>query len=190
MLLSIPYQALEVGNIHLNPFQSDKYGKSIARLSYKDNSIDFHDVSILSPALKVIDYNPENSRLRLDLSEQFNFQVKLSTLQEYLVSTFFIHQQSFLGHQFINQDIIRNCFHFLIEGTVLSLYIYPTTIIKKSDGTVFKITELLPGDSIRCIIRFQGISQIRTKYGIRLRLQHTVPSLWFLENSASSPTSK
>ena len=76
MLLSIPYQALEIRNIHLTPFQADKYGKAVARLSYKDPSIDFHDVSILTPPLKVIDYNPENSRLRLDLSDQPNFQVK------------------------------------------------------------------------------------------------------------------
>ena len=70
MLLSIPYQALEIGNIHLTPFQADKYGKAVARLSYKDNSIDFQDVSILSPSIKVIDYNPENSRLRIDPSDQ------------------------------------------------------------------------------------------------------------------------
>jgi hypothetical protein len=177
MILSIPYQALEVGNIHLTPFQSDKYGKSIARLSYKDNSIDFHDVSILSPPLKVIDYNSENSRLRLDLSEQFNFQVKLNTLQEYLVSTFYIHQQSFLGQKCITQDAIRNYFHFLLEGAILSLYIFPTTPIKLDNNTIIKLRDIVPGDTIRCVIRFQGITQIYGKYGVKLRLQHSVPSI-------------
>ena len=42
MILTIPYQALEISNIHLTPFQPDKYGKAIAYLSYKD-SIDFQD---------------------------------------------------------------------------------------------------------------------------------------------------
>jgi hypothetical protein len=184
MLLSIPYQALEIGNIHLTPFQSDKYGKAIARMSYKDNSIDFQDVSILSPPIKIIDYNPENSRLRIDLSDQFNFQVKLNTLQEYLISTFYVHQQSFLNQNNESHDDISNLFHFLLDNSTLCLYIFPTSIVKKSDGTICKISELNAGDTIRCVIRFHGISQIRGKYGVRLRLQHSVPSVWFIPNDA------
>jgi len=180
MLLSIPYQALEIRNIHLTPFQADKYGKAIAKLSYKDNSLDFQDVSILSPPLKVIDYNPENSRLRIDLSDQFNFQVKLNTLQEYLVSTFYVHQQSFLNQKNEPSDNIRQLFHFLLEGSCLSLYIFPTSIVRKNDNTTCKISELIPGDIIRCVIRLQGISQVRGKYGIRLRLQHSIPSCWII----------
>lgn len=188
MILSIPYQALEISNIHLTPFQSDKYGKAIARLSYKDTSIDFQDVSILSPPLKVIDYNPENSRLRLDLTEQSNFQVKLSTLQEYLVSTFFVHQQSFLNQRNESHDSVRSLFHFLLDASTLCLYIFPTSIIKKADGTTCKVSDLIPGDNIRCLIRFQGISQIRGKFGIHLRLQHSVPAIWAI-SSSSSPSS-
>lgn len=180
MLLSIPYQALEIGNIHLTPFQADKYGKAIARLSYKDNSLDFQDVSILTPPLKVIDYNPENSRLRLDLSDQFNFQVKLNTLQEYLVSTFYVHQQSFLNQKNEPTENIRQLFHFLLENSTLSLYIFPTSIVRKNDNTTCKISELMPGDIIRCVIRLQGISQVRGKYGTRLRLQHSIPSSWII----------
>jgi hypothetical protein len=180
MLLSIPYQALEIGNIHLTPFQADKYGKAIARLSYKDNSLDFQDVSILSPPIKVIDYNSENSRLRIDLSDQFNFQVKLNTLQEYLISTFYVHQQSFLNQKNEPSDNIRQLFHFLLEDSVLSLYIFPTSIVRKNDNTTCKISELMPGDIIRCVIRLQGISQVRGKYGSRLRLQHSVPSCWII----------
>jgi hypothetical protein len=180
MILSIPYQALEIGNIHLNPFQSDRYGKAIARLSYKDNSIDFQDVSILSPPIKIIDYNSENSRLRLDLSDQSNFQVKLNTLQEYLVSTFFVHQQSFLNIKNETHESIRELFHFLLIDSILSLYIFPTTIVKKDDGTNIKVSDLMPGDIIRCVIRFQGISQITNKYGTKLRLQHSIPSIWLI----------
>jgi hypothetical protein len=180
MLLSIPYQALEISNIHLTPFQADKYGKAIARLSYKDASIDFQDVSILTPPLKVVDYNSENSRLRIDLSDQFNFQVKLNTLQEYLVSTFYVHQQSFLNQKNEPTDNIRQLFHFLLEGSSLSLYIFPTSIVRKADNTTCKVSDLMPGDIIRCVIRLQGISQVRGKYGTRLRLQHSVPSSWII----------
>jgi hypothetical protein len=184
MLLSIPFQALEIGNIHLTPFQADKYGKSIARLSYKDTSIDFQDVSILSPPIKIIDYNPDISRLRLDLSDQFNFQIKLNTLQEYIISTFYVHQQSFLNHKNETADNIRELFHFLLEDSTLSLYIFPTFTVKKSDNTTCKISDLKSGDIIRCIIRLQGISEVRNKYGIRLRLQHSIPSIWQIPNTS------
>ena len=187
MLLSIPSQALEIGNIHLTPFQADKYGKAIARLSYKDNSIDFQDVSILSPPIRIIDYNPENSRLRIDLSDQPNFQTKLNTLQEYLVSTFHLHQQSFLGHKGETHESIRQIFHFLLSGSVLSLYIFPTTLVKKHDGTVAKVSDLVGGDVVRCVIRFLGISQGRGKYGLNMRLQHTIPSMWLIPSAPASP---
>ncbi len=175
MILTIPYQAFEVGNIHLTPFQLTKYGKSIAKLRYKDNSIDFHDVSILSPPIKVIDYNPRNSRLRLDLSENVLFHTKLNTLYEYLISTFYVHQKSFLNQKNKSIDYIRYLFYSLLDNYILSLYIYPTSYVKMSDGTSCRVSELKQGDTIRCIIRLQGISQIGTKDGIRLRLHHSVP---------------
>ena len=178
MLLSIPYQALEIGHIHLTPFQSDKYGKSIACMSYKDNSVDFNDVSILTPPLKVIFYNSEKSRLNIDLSDHNNFQVKLNMLQDYLVTTFYVHQQSFLNKKNYTHLNIRDLFQFLLNDYILSLYIFPTSIVKKEDGTVCKVSDLQSGDTIRCVIRFQGISQISNKYGTRLRLQHSVPSIW------------
>jgi hypothetical protein len=180
MLLSIPHQALEISNIHLSPFQSDKYGKYMARLTYKDNSIDFQDVSILSPPIKVIDYNPEKSRLKLDVSELHNFKVKLSILQEYIISTLTVHQQSFLGERNMKPDDIRNLFHFLLEEDVLSLYIFPSAVIKTNDGNMCKMANIKSGDTIRCVIRLLGISQLKVKYGIRLRLQHTIPSVWLL----------
>lgn len=180
MLLSIPYQALEISNIHLAPFQYDKYGKAIAKLSYKDPSIDFQDVSILSPPVKIIDYNSENSRLRIDLSDQFNFQIKLNTLQEYMISTFYVHQQSFLNQKNESSEDIRQLFHFLLENSTLSLYIFPTATIKNNDNTTCKVSDLQPGDIIRCVVRLQGISQVRGKYGIRLRMQHSIPSIWLI----------
>jgi len=178
MLLTIPYQALEISNIHLTPFQADKYGKAIAYMSYKDNSIDFQDVSILTPPVRVIFYNSECSRLTIDLSDQYNFQVKLNMLQEYLVSTFYVHQQSFLNQKKYSHTNIRELFQFLLSDSMLSLYIFPTAIVQKENGSISNVSDLKSGDMIRCIIRFQGISQISNKYGTKLRLQHSIPSLW------------
>ena len=180
MILSVPYQALEICNIHLSPFTPDKYGKQLARLAYKDASIDLHDVSILSPPLTILDYNPENSRLRLDLSEHGTFQSKLYCMQENLISTFEIHQQSFLHLVGEPHESIRSLFHFLLNETILCIYVYPTAIVKKKDGTQCTMADLKPGDTIRCVIRFHGISQIQTKSGMRLRMQHSVPTIWLL----------
>jgi hypothetical protein len=178
MILSIPYQAFEIDNIHITPFQLERYGKTIARLSYKDNSIDFQDVCILSPPLTVLEYHPDTSRLRLDLSDHHLFQVKMNTLHEYLISTFYVHQQSFLNYTNKSYDAIRRLFYFLLDGSVLSLFIYPTVSVKSEKGLPRTISDLKRGDVIRCVIRLQGISQIINKGELRLRLHHSVPSIW------------
>lgn len=180
MILTIPYQTFEVGNIHLTPFQLDRYGKMIARLAYKDPSIDFHDVSILSPPLTVLDYHPETSRLRLDLSSHPHFHVKMNTLHEYLISTFFVHQQSFLNVRNKSYEAIQRLFYFLLDGSVLSLFIYPSVLIKKEKGGAMCVSEIKKGDVIRCVIRIQGVSQLTHHEEVRLRLHHSVPSVWYL----------
>ena len=183
MILSIPYQVFEIGNIHVAPFQIDRFGKTIARLCYKDNSIDFQDVSILSPPLRIIDYNPDTSRLRLDLSEHPQFHIKIHTLHEYLINTFYTHQQSFLNLMNRPYDAIRHLFYFLIDGMTLSLFIYPTVFMNTNTGQSCRISELKAGDSIRCVIRLQGVSQLFHRDELRLRLHHSVPAVWKLSNA-------
>lgn len=193
MNLTIPYQAFEVNNIHLTPFQIDRYGKTIARLAYKDNSIDFQDVSLLTPPMKVIDYHPETSRLRLDISEHPQFMTKMATFHDYLVSTFFVHQQSFLNVQGRSYEAIRHLFYFLLDGSVLSVFINPSSAVKMQTQETKYVSDLKPGNIIRCLLRLQGVSQMvhhhsfTSVYGqsdIRLRLHHSVPSIWFLEDKS------
>jgi hypothetical protein len=180
MILSIPHQAFEIGNIHVTPFQIDRFGKTIANLCYKDNSIDFHDVSILSPPLRIIDYNPDTSRLRIDLSEHPQFQIKIHTLHEYLINTFYTHQQSFLNTRNRPYEAIRHLFYFLLDGATLSLFIYPTVFVRTKTGAPCRVSDLKSGDMIRCIIRLQGISQIIHRDEVRLRIHHSVPAVWKL----------
>jgi|CryBogDrversion2_2_1035213.scaffolds.fasta_scaffold28488_1 hypothetical protein len=188
MLLAIPYQSLDVENIHLSLFHQDKYGKTIARLTYKDNSIDFQDVCILTPLLRVIDYQPESSRLRLDVSDNPHFQMKITSLHEYLMSTFFVYQFQFLNQKHKSPEYIRSLFYSLIDGPVLSLYIYPSLQVQYANGMRGSITDIKPNDRIRCIIRFQGILQMIKRENLHLRLHHSVPTLCctlhFLEKSA------
>jgi hypothetical protein len=180
MLLSIPYQTFEIENVHLTPFQMDKYGKAIAQLMYKDNSIDFQDISLLTPPIRVLYYHADSSRLKLDISEHNHFQIKMNMLQDYLVGTFYTHQQSFLNETYKSLDYIRQLFYFLLDDAVLSLYMYPTTAVKLANGTTSTVAELKPGEMIRCVVRFQGISQFMHRDGVRLRIHHSVPCLWKL----------
>ena len=43
MNLTIPYQTLEVGRIHMNPFQRDAKGRSISHLLYNDSTVNMND---------------------------------------------------------------------------------------------------------------------------------------------------
>lgn len=178
MLLAIPYQGIEINRIHLTYFKYNPYGKSIARFLYKDDSIDFQDISILSPAMRVVDYNPENSRLRLDISDHPLFTDKLHLLYENLVSTIYHYQQGFLHRSDLSLDRIRRLFYYLIEGSILSLYIYPNSVVKTNTGECKKMEDIRPNDRIRCVIRLHGVSQLLVKNDIRLRLHHSIPAVW------------
>ena len=77
--------------------------------------------------------------------------------------------------------MIRRCFYTMLTKSVISLYIHPQTIVKNEkypEG--IPISEIQPGDMVRCVIRIQGISQMIGKDGMRLRLHHYVPSIWKL----------
>ena len=71
--------------------------------------------------------------------------------------------------------MIRRCFYTMITKSILSLYMHPDTMLAHSD---VRISDVKPGDMVRCIIRIQGVSQIMGKDGMRLRLHHYVPSIW------------
>ena len=174
MILSIPYQRFESNHVQLQQFIPCKYNRHIALLSYTDPSIDFKDITMLTPPMRVVHYNAKTSMLRLDVSEQIVFQLKLYTFYEYLTNLLFINQYDFFNDTQLSYDTIRNCFYTILTKSILSLYIHPGTILK--DGT--PISEIQPGDIIRCVIRIQGISQIIAKDGMRLRLHHYIPSMW------------
>ena len=182
MILTIPYPIFDIQHIQLSPFQSHAYGKNIAHLSYHDPSIEFRDVNLLTPSMVVEEYQPEHSRLRVNISAHPTFQIKLQTLHEYIVSTFYVHQMNLLHIHHESHESIRKLFHFLLEDSSLFLYIYPTSLVKCENGTTCRVSELVPGDKIRCVIRFHGISKLTYSYGVRLRFQHTIPSLWKLSS--------
>lgn len=180
MFLAIPYQEIKINHIHLTYFKYNPYGKSIARFLYKDDLIDFQDISIVSPPMRVIDYNPENSRLRLDITEHPAFNDKIHLLYENLIGTIYHYQHGFLHRSNLSLERIRRLFYYLIEGSILSLYIYPNSTVKTSNGEIKRMIDIRPNDIIRCVIRLHGVSQLMTKNDIRLRLHHSIPAAWLI----------
>lgn len=184
MLLSIPYQTLEMARIHLNMFQKDTKGRSIAHLSYKDAAVDINDLCILTPPLIVLDYNHTTSRVRFELKEQKGFEAKLASLQKYLASTFYLHRINFLSDDYSLSEIEDLFQNLLVDGT-FSAFIYATTHVYTIDGSIIKMNTIQPGDCIRFPICIQGIVQVET-YGkqFRLRIQHHVPAVWLVSKVA------
>jgi hypothetical protein len=179
MLLTIPYQTLEVGRIHMNPFRHDAKGRSIASLSYKDTSVDIDDFILLTPVMKVIDYDSATGRLRLDFKDQRQFGVKLSTIQQYLISTIYIHRFTFFQVDY-TLDAIQTMFQPLMTDDAFSVFLYPTTNVRDNNGTITHIQALKTGDTIRFPLYMHGIILMKYEHGRaqRLRIQHNVPYVW------------
>jgi hypothetical protein len=177
MILSIPYQRFESSRVQVQTFIPCKYNRTMALLSYTDPAIDFKDITLITPPMRVMHYHAKTSMLRMDVSEHIVFQLKLYTFYEYLTNLLFINQYDFFNETHLSYEMIRSCFYTILTKSVLSLYIHPETIVTYGQEGI-PISHIQPGDMIRCVIRIQGISQIMGKDGMRLRLHHYIPSIW------------
>ncbi len=66
MDLAIPAQLLEVGHIHMLPFERKGKYPPMSSLQYITPTIELDSCSILTPPLLVEDWNYEKGRLRLN----------------------------------------------------------------------------------------------------------------------------
>lgn len=166
MILSIPYNRFEINNVQLQQFMNDKFNRSIALLTYND-SIEFKDITILSPPMKVIQYNMKSSTLRLDVSEHIVFQLKLYTFYEYLTNLLFMHQYDFFGEKNKTYDAIRQCFYTILNKSLLSLYIHPNTVLKYSekDNKGIPISEVKSGIWLGVLFVFRVFRSLWEKMG-------------------------
>jgi len=181
MELIIPSQTLEVNKIHLSSFQSiDNRGNiSLAPFNYIDQSITIKNILLLTPPLTVINHDIHTGRLQLDTSEHHNFSTKLYTLQEYLLSTLFVHQQSLFGIV-LTQDGLRSLFKTLIYKNKLTLFLGMSSrtlkYIKDGKEQIGLNEQLSPGSKLRCIIHLQGIA-LTPGNPFTFRFQHSIKSI-------------
>jgi hypothetical protein len=181
MELIIPSQTLEVNKIHLSSFQPiDNRGHiSLAPFHYNDQSITLKNIHLLTPPLTVINHDINTGRIQLDTSDHSHFSTKLYTLQEYLLSTLFVHQQSLFG-VVLTQDGLRSLFKTLIYKNKLTLFLGSSTrTLKyvKNNKEQLGLSEQIPqGTKIRCIINLQGIA-LMTGNPFTFRFQHAIKSI-------------
>jgi hypothetical protein len=190
MNLAIPYQTLEISRIHMKPFQIDSKGRSIAHISYNDTNISLNDVVLLSPPLTVIDYDKASGRMRFSISSDELFLRKFMAMQQYLISTLFLHRLQFFQYDYSHADI-EMMFQPLMDADTLSIFIYPTIHVKHCDGTLTAVHSLRPGDRVRFPLYIYGVMILTTMYNPltyvqlhhslpRLRIQHNVPYMWLI----------
>jgi hypothetical protein len=192
MNLGIPYQTLEISRIHVKPFQLDSKGRSIAQLIYNDTNVSLTDFVILSPPLTVIDYDKTTGRMRFSISSDEQFSRKFMTMQQYLISTLYLHRLQFFQYDYSHDDI-EMMFQPLMDIDTMSIFIYPTTQVKRSDGTLSTVHALRPGDRVRFPLYVYGIMLLTNMYTPttymqlhhtlpRLRIQHNVPYMWVISD--------
>ena len=193
MNLAIPYQTLEIGRVHMNPFHLDTKGRSISQLLYNDTTVNMNDFIILSPPLRVIEYDRASGRLRFDTTNTSQFVTKFNTLQQYIISTLFLHRLQFFQYDYSHADI-ETMFQPLMDGNVFSVFVYPATMIRKRDGEGMSVNMLSPGDTVRFPIYIHGVMLLSNIYNPvphvhiqhtlpRLRIQHNIPYMWFVDST-------
>lgn len=187
MLLTIPYQLLELANIQLENFKADHKGRIIAPLKYSTPSIQFHDISILTPPIVISDYDQTSNRIRFDIKPQTAFMNKMQAIQDCFVNKFYKNRFDILKYD-ASIDDIRSMFQFLFYSNILTLFVFPNTGVKLVDNTT-TVGQLKKGDTIRCVIRIHGISMLPARSGEffpRFRIQHSVPTVYRVMTAVES----
>lgn len=180
MLLTIPYQLLEPQNIQLENFHADYKQRIIAPLLYKAVAVQFNDVPILTPILTVSEYNSVTNRIRFDIKDSPAFAAKIQLFQDTIMQKFY--QKRFdIFKLDVTMEEIKSTFQLLYHGTMLTLFIFPTSQVKMADGSAKIVGQLKANDKIRCVIRIHGVSMLPvrvTDFFPRFRIQHSVPMVY------------
>lgn len=183
MLLTIPYKLLETSNIKLESFKADHKARIIAPLCYSTPSIQFHDINILSGPLVIQEYDISSNRIRFDIRNDTAFLTKINMLQETLINKFYAKRFEILKYD-VTMDEVRSMFQFLYYGAMLTLFVFPNTIVKSIDSSTDvtnTVSQLKKGETIRCVIRVHGVSMLHNRTGEffpRFRIQHSVPTVY------------
>ncbi len=153
----------------MSPFQSQISQKiAVASLKYIDNNVTLDNFVILTPPLEVIFHDLQSGKLILNLADHMQFAVKLNTLQTYLASTLYLHQQTFFG--FVNPVLTAEFFKRLIFPLVynkkLTIFmgasVRTVRVYEKGSSSQGLHRALAAGEKVRIALQLQGISILTT----------------------------
>jgi hypothetical protein len=173
MLLTIPYQSLELSKLKLHPFYTDKRGRRVCHISYGD----LHDMPILTPPLTLGKYDGTTNRLQFDTTGNRPFSNKWSSVQERILELVQLNTHAIFSRSYDLEEI-KGLFQSLLSSGSFSIYAFPTTTVHTENGKTICLSDV-KGGSIRCVVRIHGLILLeRAGGGYQLRLQHSVPILW------------
>lgn len=195
MKLVIPATTLEVGRIHLSPFEESTHGgHPIAPLSYMDPFFKMKNIEILTPPLVIEEYDVFAGKIRFKApisskSPVGIFATKINTIHEYIISTLHMHQDSVLGRTDLTRDAIDSCFQRLCDGTYLNLFIAQhdtrTPVFQHDeDKPSFGLSKVFDtssiGRSARILLRIGGI-RVLPGNPYRFRIHHTIVGVYLIK---------
>lgn len=197
MKLVIPATTLEISRIHLSPFEESthKNGTPIAPLSYIDPFFKMKDIEIITPPLIVDSYDVSAGKISFKVPVSAKntpagiFGTKISTLQEYIISTLHLHQSSVLGRTDLKRELIESCFQKICDGERLNLFIAQndtrTPIFTMSEekpqfGLSKHIGADIVGKRARILLKISGV-RVLSGNPYRFRLHHTLMNVYIVE---------
>ena len=176
MLLTLPYQSIDTSKFSIRPFVLDKKGRNVSHMAYQEGGSEIHDLAILLPPLPLIKYDAVANRLQLDTSKERLFGFKWAAIQTKIIDTLYMNSNTIFSRNYTLEDI-QLMIHSLFHNHCLTVYVFPTALVKGMDETAVPITEVSAGTPIRCIVRLHGLMMADYRGTPSVRIQHSVPSM-------------
>jgi len=177
MLLTLPYQSIELAKLILHPPTIDRKSRKIARISYSNSP---NDITILTPPLTLLKYDALANRIQFDTSKERAFGSKWNAIQAHIIDMIYMNSNGIFSRGYSMEDI-QAMLHSLYGTNCLTAYVFPTTLVKKADGTTCPIVDVAAGTSIRCLFRIHGLMFVDNRGASSIRIQHSIPGMYIVE---------
>jgi hypothetical protein len=176
MDFAIPAQLLEVGHIHMLPFERKGKYPPMSSLQYITPTIELDSCSILTPPLLVEDWNYEKGRLRLNCKKYPYLESKLNSIQDYLISSIYVHQRILMLDRLVERQEVQDSFKKMFDGDSLNCYISTYHLFPLYEGGERVMLDdfnkkLKSGRYVRLILQLNGVSSLP---GNVFRIQHQI----------------
>lgn len=172
MLLTVPYQSIELSKLKLHPFYMDKRGRKVGHITYGD----LYDLPVLTPPLTSVKYDATMNRLQFDMTGNRPFVTKWNAIQDRIMELVQANAQSIFSRSY-DPEGIQALFQKLLSSGTLHIYAFPSTPVQMEDGSTVNLVDA-KAEQLRCIIRIHGLILLERGGAYQVRIQHSIPKLW------------